>query len=260
MSTTHDAAAVLDPGARLPAGRRSFLRTAGLLGLGAVGAAAAGSAAASSAFAATDPNLTDVDILNFALNLEYLEAEYYQRAVTGNGLDNPDIQAQGLDQQPGVVTGGRKVDFGTGAIGAYAAEIANDELQHVRFLRKALSDAGAPVVARPAIDIQQAFSDAAKAAGVADANGNFDPYASPEAFLLGAFIFEDVGVTAYGGAAKFIENKTYLTAAAGILAVEAYHAGIVRTQLYRLGLGEIGQQDLRRPRQPSTGPATTTRA
>ncbi len=239
MTVTHDAAALFDSAGRLPAGRRSFLRTAGLLGLGAAGAAAAGTAVASSAFAATDPDLTDVDILNFALNLEYLEAEYYQRAVTGNGLDNPDIEARGLDQQPGVVTGGRKVDFGGGAIEAYAKEIANDELQHVRFLRAALEGAGAPVVARPAINIQDAFAAAAKAAGLGD---GFDPYASKENFLLGAFVFEDVGVTAYGGAAKFITNKTYLEAAAGILAVEAYHAGIVRAQLYRLDLGEAANK------------------
>lgn len=169
--------------------------------------------------------LTDIDILNFALNLEYLEAEYYLRALRGRGLQREDATGVG---ELGHVTGGRRVDFDTSLIQWYAREIAFDELAHVRFLRSAL---GEEAVARPTIDLEASFTAAARAAGLIGPNDTFDPFADENSFLLGAFLFEDVGVTAYKGAAPLIQNKDFLEAAAGVLAVEAYHASNIRTVL-----------------------------
>lgn len=51
----------------------------------------------------------------------------------------------------------------------------------------------------------------------------------------GAFLFEDVGVTAVHGALPLISDKTVLSGASGIMGTEAYHGGIIRTLLFQLG-------------------------
>ena len=170
--------------------------------------------------------LGDSDYLNFALNLEYLEAEFYLRAATGNGLSAADtgnatttVTVPSTTMIPGLTTAQQN----------YIYEIAQNELDHVRFLRSAL---GSDAVTRPDIDLMNSFNAAASAAGI---GSSFNPFGSYEAFLVGAFVFEDVGVTAYHGAAGALSNtttgKTYLAAAASILAVEAYHAAEIRTLL-----------------------------
>jgi hypothetical protein len=222
--------------------RRTFLA-----GAGAAATASALAGCGSSSTTTTAPPVTtapntplylDSDLLNYALNLEYLEAQFYLYAATGNGLASTDISAGSAStyQTVGTVTVGdaAAVPGLTDAEQEIINEIAFEEQAHVKFLRSALGSAAVPM---PDIDLSF-FGPLAVAAGITTAatgDGSFNPFSSFDYFLVGAFIFEDVGVTAYSGAAPLISipgvASGYLTAAAGILAVEAYHAGYIRTSL-----------------------------
>jgi hypothetical protein len=179
---------------------------------------------------------TDNDILNFALNLEYLEANFYYAAAFGTTIDVPNaastkakapvITLNGTVGTAGTVSGGSLVPFSTIQVGSYAVETAIEEGKHVATLQGAL---GSAAVAQPAINIGTSFQMLGSA--LTPAAPTFTPYASDATFLLGAYIFEDVGVTAYHGAASLLTMSGNLTVAAGILAVEAYHAGLIRTTL-----------------------------
>jgi hypothetical protein len=220
-----------------------------LLTLG--GAALAGAVLGGATTTAYAASYTDADILNFALNLEYLEANFYFQAAFGCTIDAPNAAAKaayatgtngavlaavpisgstfasgGTIVAGGTAVGGTQVPFKTPAIAAYANETAVEEVKHVLFLQKALSTAAVP---QPKLNIGTAFQ--MLGAALTPTAPTFTPYDSENDFLLGAYIFEDVGVTAYHGAASLLTVSGNLSAAAGILAVEAYHAGLVRTTI-----------------------------
>ncbi|WP_027482097.1 ferritin-like domain-containing protein [Deinococcus pimensis] len=211
--------------------RRQFLGQMGLMGAGAVLASCA-------PVIAQQPSKPDLDatIFNFALNLEYLEAAFYLAAVGRLG----ELTTAGGDASKVILPASftAAASNGTGISGlspevrAYAQEIATDELNHVKVIRAVL---GANAVAQPRIDLGPAFQAAGSAASSGAITG-FDPFANELFFLHGAFIFEDVGVSAYKGAARLlVDDKAggNLENAAGILAVEAYHSGSIRTLLYQ---------------------------
>jgi len=185
-----------------PVSRRDFAKRTIAGSFAAAGLFATGGAA--QVFAQT---MTDVAILNFALNLEYLEAEFYQVATTGQRISDVGIGITGTGR-PGPTTGGSRVSLD--AVNQYVADqITIDETMHVRFLRTAL---GSAAIAKPAINLA--------ALGIG--------FATQNEFLILSRAFEDLGVSAYAGAARLIDSRNVLEAAARIALTEGQHVGLLR--------------------------------
>ena len=121
--------ALADTGGQLdPQTRGAFLRRAGIGAAGLAGAGALlGGGLPSVALGATPRS--DVKILNYALTLEYLEAEFYAQA---------------------------KQHITSGPLAAFATLVASDEAAHVAALKKAL---GRKAVAKPRFDFANAVTD-----------------------------------------------------------------------------------------------------
>jgi len=202
--------------------RRSFV---GKLGI----AAAAAGAVSLTGQKAEAQTSTDISVLNFALNLEYLEAEFYTYATTGESITSLGLGINGVANgsnptSGGYTIGGSQVTFANSLVYTQqvANEIAADERAHVALLRGAL---GSAAVAKPNINLG--------ALGFG--------FGSQNDFLKLARIFEDIGVSAYAGAAPLLSTAplgtgTILGYAAQILAAEAEHVANIRLQIARLNV------------------------
>lgn len=209
-------------------GNRVVMRRAGF-GLAGLAAASLFSRPASAA------TVTDADIFNFALNFEYLGAEYYLRGVTGKGVSSyTSVTGSGT---AGTVVGGSLVPFQSTALAYYAQQLANDELAHVEFVRAALTAEGATPIAEPSIDLADSWTVLATAAGLIVPGQSFNPYESEVNFFLGAYVLEDVCVSALAGAAGLLTNAQNISYAAGMLGAEGYQAGAIRAYLADIGGG-----------------------
>ena len=201
--------------------RRKFLKT---LGVATAAVTAMGGVTPAAEAQSSGPTATEIAVLNFALNLEYLEAEFYTYGQFGYGIETAGLKTSGVSNganpaSGGTTTGGSKVMFSNSLVftAAITAEIGVDERAHVSLLQSFL---GTLAIAKPNINLG--------ALGIG--------FGSQNEYLTLARIFEDIGVTAYGGAAYLLTTPLVIQTAARILAVEAQHVGTLHTQIARLNI------------------------
>ena len=210
----------------------SLTLAAGAAGaLGLAGCSAAGPAALSTVPTAAVPSV--LDVLTFALNLEYFEASFYSYVVTGSGLSAAD-----MGSSPGTVTGLAKINFTNSYMANIAANLMTEEVQHVELLRATIQAAlGVTPISMPSLNL------APSSALTANSDATFAAIARQ---------VEGVGVSAYAGGAQYLtSNLAALNYAAQILDVEAQHSGALRRACIRLGVTSPAADAL--DNVPSTG-------
>lgn len=183
------------------ASRRRFISFAAAVG-GAALMSGCSSGMNSSTGSAMAAGPSETDVLNFALNLEFLEATFYSFATQGTDLPSALIQGSGA------VTGAPQaaIAFPTQQITDIFNEIFFNEMSHVADLQSLI---GSGHVTRPALNLA--------AAGAV----------TPSNIITIARQFEDVGTTAYAGATSLLTGMN-LAYATQILAVEGFQAGALR--------------------------------
>jgi hypothetical protein len=217
--------------------RRSFLRAA-------IGGAALLPAStfflSKSAFGVTSSaqlSAGDIGVITVGLNNEYLEAEFYLRALTGKGLSPQDTTGAG---SPGtvLVNATRPVTFSNPVIQSIAQQLADDELAHVRDIRATFASFGLTPPALPMIDLVNSFQLLTTEASL---NRHFDPLGSETDFLLASFFFEENCSSLLVGAIGALESNDLKSTVASLLGDEAAHSGFLRLGLGQEHAGIIGE-------------------
>ncbi len=198
--------------------RRSFVRTAvaaaAVTGISFFASEATLAQSATTLTFADIPGSGDVKVLNYALALEALEADLYVQAylrLTGGGTNALGTRIPGLGlrrSQPDVY---------------YLREFANIELQHRRFIDRALGSAS--------LLRQAPFNNARFNFGIENM--------TRQQVLNLIYTAERTGVAAYLGAIPFFQTRTFLQTAGAIQGTEARHTttiAIIQNILFGSGI------------------------
>ncbi len=204
--------------------RRSFLKYAGA-GTGALMLGGLNLSALAATSPKTKSTAQDITILNYALTLEYIEAEFYAAFDVGGPYADKLTNAR---------------------VKEYAKELAAQEKAHVDALVATIKKLGGTPVTKPNLTFAPLIPDPSKL------NDQF--------FLQLAVTFEPIGTRAYLGQAPSVMNKEVLTAAASILAVEANHVSGIQQLRTFLGYNTNPTGMNARAPQSAAKPTSTSTA
>ncbi|KAL2610087.1 hypothetical protein R1flu_028660 [Riccia fluitans] len=168
----------------------------------------------------------DRDLVAFALNLEYLEADFFLFGAYGYGLD---VQAPYLTGGGPSPIGGRKalLDPLTNDL---VAQMGLQEVGHIRVIRENL---GLDAFPRPLLNIDKTtWARIMDSAFQMPLNPPFDPYANSINYMLASYAIPYVGLTGYVGANPLLMGSGAKRLVAGLLGVESGQDALIRTWLY----------------------------
>lgn len=174
---------------------------------------------------------SDVDLLEFPLNLEYLEAEFFLWGALGRGLDTvaPNLTSGG---PPPIGVRQAKLDP---LIRDVIAQFALQEVGHLRAIKSTVK--GFP---RPLLNLSaESFATVMNSAFGRPLVPPFDPYANDLNFLLASYVIPYVGLTGYVGANPKLRSATAKRLVAGLLGVESGQDAVLRALLYERGKRKV---------------------
>ncbi|XP_024521274.1 desiccation-related protein PCC13-62-like [Selaginella moellendorffii] len=167
----------------------------------------------------------DAEGLQLALNVEYLEAEFFLWSAFGHGLDViiPGLSGGG---SPPVGAQLANLDEFTRDL---SAQFGYQEIGHLRAIKDTL---GSAAFRRPVLDLSSAnwaaFFDRALGGSL---NPPFDVYANSLNFLLASYMIPYIGLTGYVGGNTNLQSSTAKRLVAGLLGVESGQDAVIRAYL-----------------------------
>jgi hypothetical protein len=180
--------------------RRHFIAALGMTGA-AAGSGLLSGCSTSNIVPATTATLGQTDILNFLLNIKFLQATFYAYVTLGTDISSAQTTGSGV-----VTNAPAKLTFATQQITDLFNEIYYDEKNHLTTLYNLL---GSAVTPRPAINL-----------------GAFGTITATNAIAI-ARLLEDVGISAYAGAMASLSTSD-VTITTQILGTDGFHSGALR--------------------------------